>query len=184
VDLREYSFQLTYGPQDDRLNGFYVPALSRSIRYDRSVGFFSSSALSVAAAGVARLIASQGRMRLLVGAQLSKPDIEALMGGADLAGIVAQRMSRGLEEKIDAIGKERLAALAWMIRNGTMEVRVVLPTAADGRPLAASECYDYFHAKTGIFTDGLGNRVAFTGSINEGEQAWLHNYEMFSVYCS
>jgi hypothetical protein len=56
VDLREHPFQYTYGPQDDRLNEFYVPALSRSSRYDRSAGFFSSSALSVAAAGVARLI--------------------------------------------------------------------------------------------------------------------------------
>lgn len=184
MNLRERSFNYTYGPQDDRINAFYVPALSCSVRYDRSAGFFSSSALVVAAAGVARLIENNGRMRLLVGAQLIEADTEALMGGADLAKIVANRMNQGLNEKIDAIAKERLSALAWMIQEGTIEVRVVLPTAPDGRPLAAAECRDYFHAKFGIFTDGLGDRVGFVGSINEGEQAWLRNFEMFSVYCS
>jgi len=123
-------------------------------------------------------------MRLLAGAQLAEADIEALQGGADLAAIVAERMSQGLDQQVDAIARDRLAALAGMIRHGTLEVRVVLPTAADGRPLAASECHDCFHSKTGIFTDDLGNQVVFAGSINEGEQAWLHNYEMFSVYCS
>lgn len=184
MDLRDYAFQYTYGPHDDRLNTFYVPALSRSVRYDRFAGYFSSSALSVAAAGVARLIGNQGRMRLLVGAQLAESDVEALLGGAQLADLVAQRMNQGLEQRTDAITRERLAALAWMIRHGTLEVRVVLPTGPDGRPLAASQSHGYFHAKTGVFSDTQANQVAFTGSINEGEQAWLHNYEMFSVYCS
>ena len=76
-------------------------------------------------------------------------------------------MSQGLDQQVDAIARDRLAALARMIRHGTLEVRVVLPTAAAGRPLAASECHDYFHAKTGIFTDDLGNRVVFAGSITE-----------------
>lgn len=48
-----------------------------------------------------------------------------------------------------------------------------LDQQVDGRLLAASECHDYFHAKTGIFTDDLGNRVVFAGSINEGEQAYI-----------
>ena len=184
MTLKERSFNYTYGPQDDRINAFYVPALSSSIKYDRSAGFFSSSALVVAAAGLARLIENNGRMRLLVGAQLSEADAVALMGGADLAKIVSDRMKQGLNEKVDAIAKERLSALAWMIQEGTIEVRVVLPTASDGRPLAAAECRDYFHAKFGIFTDSLDDRVGFAGSINEGEQAWLRNFEMFSVYCS
>lgn len=67
--LRDCKFQISYGPSDDRLNGFYIPALSSSVRYDRSAGFFTSTALAVAAAGVARLVANGGTMRLLVGAE-------------------------------------------------------------------------------------------------------------------
>jgi hypothetical protein len=30
--LRDCAFQISYGPGDDRLNGFYLPALARSVR--------------------------------------------------------------------------------------------------------------------------------------------------------
>ena len=36
--LRDYNFQISYGPADDRLHDFYIPALSGSIRYDRTAG--------------------------------------------------------------------------------------------------------------------------------------------------
>lgn len=182
--LKDHPFQIAYGPNDDRVNDFYVPALSRSLRYDRSAGFFSSSALAVAAAGVARLIKNNGKMRLLVGAQLSENDVKALQGGADLANIVALRMQAGLDEIQDAVAKSRLAALAWMVKEGTLEVRVVLPKGPDGFPLPAAVCRDYYHPKSGLFTDADGNQVAFSGSINESQQAWLHNYEQFMVYTS
>ena len=91
--LKEFDFQISYGPGDDRLHRFYIPALERSVRYDRSAGFFSSSALAVAAAGVARLIQNGGRMRLLVGAELSDEDVAAIEAGYDLAGRVSERLA-------------------------------------------------------------------------------------------
>jgi hypothetical protein len=90
--LRDHDFQISYGPADDRLHDFYIPALSASIRYDRTAGFFSSSALAVAAAGVARLIANGGAMRLLVGAQLSEADVRAIEQGRALNDVVAERL--------------------------------------------------------------------------------------------
>jgi len=46
VSLCDHLFQLSYGPGDDRLHAFYIPALSASARYDRMAGFFTSSALA------------------------------------------------------------------------------------------------------------------------------------------
>lgn len=66
--LRDYPWKSCYRPADHPLESFYLPALSRSVRYDRIAGFFSSCALAVAAQGVAKLVARGGRMRLLVGA--------------------------------------------------------------------------------------------------------------------
>ena len=74
--LPEIDFKISYGPADDRLHDFYIPALSRSVRYDRAAGYFSSSALAIAAAGVARLIENNGTMRFLVGASLNSDDVE------------------------------------------------------------------------------------------------------------
>lgn len=187
LNLRDHDFRLSYGPGDDRLHAFYIPALAASIRYDRMTGYFSSHSLAIAAAGVAHLIANGGQMRLLVGAQLSREDVEAIEAGYDLAEVVAARLGPGLPDPAmltDQLLRERLAALAWLIAQGRLEIRVVLPKDANGLPLPAPESREYFHPKVGIFTDVAGEQVAFSGSINESENAWEHNYEQFMVFSS
>jgi superfamily II DNA or RNA helicase len=187
MTLRDFPFRFSYGPSDDRLCAFYIPALQASARYDRMTGFFTSSALTVAAAGIAHLIANGGRMRLLVGAQLRREDVEAVRKGHDLQEVVAASMGAALpapEAMADQIVRDRLAALAWMVATGTLEIRVVLPRGPDGFPIPAPEAHEYFHPKVGIFTDAEGNQVAFSGSVNESESAWEYNYEQFMVFCS
>ena len=180
--LKSYDFQISYGPADDRLNGFYIPALSRSVRYDRSAGFFSSTALAVAAAGVAHLLKNDGMMRLLVGAELDANDVAAVQQGHDLAQILKDKLLPLLDNP-EEMARRRLEVLAWMVAEGRLEIRVVLP-CANGKPLRASECRDYYHPKEGIFTDGRGDRIAFSGSVNESAQGWAKNYEQFAVYKS
>jgi superfamily II DNA or RNA helicase len=182
--LRRADWQYTYGPSDDRLHAFYIPALQRSVRYDRSAGFFSSAALAVAAAGIAHLIARGGHMRLLVGAQLEQADIDAVAAGEALEARVAARMLQGLEGIQDALMQERHACLAWMVAEGTLEMRVVLPKGPDGLPLPADEAAEYFHPKQGVFVDEAGDRIAFSGSANESVAGWVRNYEVLEVYRS
>ncbi len=71
-----------------------------------------------------------------------------------------------------------------MVAEGTLDIRVVLPRGPDGSPLAASVSNDYSHVKSGVFTDPQGDQVGFSGSVNESEQAWVHNYEDFAVFRS
>lgn len=183
--LFDYPFRISYGPGDDRLHHFYIPALQASVRYDRMTGYFTSSALALAAAGVARLIANGGQMRLLVGAQLSPADVQAIRDGHELRQVVAASLNRSLPDPTaleDHLLRDRLAALAWMVAAGSLEIQVVLPRDADGLPLPAPESQEYFHPKVGIFTDTQGNQVAFSGSINESITGWRHNYEHFFVF--
>lgn len=185
--LSDLPFCLSYGPGDDRLHAFYIPALQASVRYDRMTGYFSSHALAIAAAGVAHLIANGGRMRLLVGAQLSHEDVAAIEAGYELAALVAARLAPALPDPdtlTDHLLRERLAVLAWLVARGQLELRVVLPRGPHGLPLPAPDSRDYFHPKVGIFTDAAGHQVAFSGSINESEAGWQHNYEQFMVFCS
>jgi superfamily II DNA or RNA helicase len=185
--LGECHFQLSYGASDDRLHEFYIPALAASVRYDRMAGFFTSSALAVAAAGIAHLIANGGQMRLLVGAQLSPQDVDAIREGHDLRDVLVAHFESALpspEALTDQLMHDRLAALAWMVATGTLTLRVVLPKGPDGLPRPAPEARDYFHPKEGIFCDAEGNQVAFSGSINESQMAWQHNYEQFMVFTS
>ncbi|GIW50774.1 MAG: hypothetical protein KatS3mg081_0129 [Gemmatimonadales bacterium] len=186
--LLEHSWKISYGPADDRLLDFYIPALSRSVLYQRTAGFFSSTALAVAAAGVVHLVRAGGRMRLFVGAELSEDDVQAIERGEEEFGrVLEDRLLRALEELSadrESAVRRRLEVLAWMVAQGVLEVRVVLPTGPDGRPLPAGLARDYFHAKEGLFTDGCGHQLAFSGSVNETAQGWERNYEQFMVYTS
>ncbi len=186
--LATVSWKISYGAADDRLRELYIPALSRSVTYARTAGFFSSGALAIAAAGLAHLVRAGGRMRLLVGAALSEDDVRAIERGEDALG---QAVEERLLEALAALERDpadparlRLEALAWMVAQGTLEIRVVLPTGPDGRPLPAHQAADYFHPKEGLFTDPCGHNLAFSGSANETPSGWLHNYEHFMVYTS
>jgi len=182
--LRDIPFKAFYRPTDELLESFYVPALGASIQYDRSAGFFSSTALAVAARGVAHLIRNGGRMRLLVGASLSLKDVEAVARGEELRHTLTQPLLERFPDPQDALQRQRLEVLAWMVAAGTLEMKVVLPLGPDGRIIPGPATEDYYHAKKGIFADRSGSQVAFVGSVNESEQGWRHNFEEFSVYLS
>jgi SNF2 family DNA or RNA helicase len=183
--LRELSLKIAYGPHDDPLRRFFIPALAASIRYDRAAGFFSSTMLAVAAAGVSRLIRNGGKMRLLCGADLSEEDVEAIRAGH---ATLQQQVERRLMDRWSLPESEyvhnRLQALAWLVGTGQLEIKVVLPTDKQGRPLPASRAEGYYHPKEGLFTDAAGNQVGFSGSINETATALEDNYESFVVFNS
>jgi len=183
--FRELVLRVAYGPGDEPLHSFYLPVLSRAVHYDRSAGYFSSGALVVAGQGLANLIANGGTMRLLAGAELSEPDVDAIRrGDANLGDVTRERLVALLSEPEDELARKRLAVLAWMVAAGTLEIKVVLPRGPDGHPLAAAEAEGYYHPKKGLFTDPAGDRVGFSGSINESINAWKRHFEEFHVYRS
>ncbi len=187
TSLRDIAYRVFYRPADNPLEAFYLPTLAASVHYDRSAGYFRSSALAAAAAGIVRLIQNDGRMRLLVGAELSEQDVDAIRKGYSLRERVSQAMLAQLPQEaliLDGPLQQRLDALTWMVANGTLDMKVVLPLDADGFPIPGAQAHDYYHTKKGIFTDTDGNQVAFIGSVNESAQAWKHNFEEFVVYRS
>jgi superfamily II DNA or RNA helicase len=182
--LPTYPFQISYGPADDRLNRFYLPALERSVRFERTTGFFSSAALALAAAGIVRLIHNGGKMRLLCGAQLAPEDVEAIRRGEDMKAVVDRALVGCLKDPTDQSLRARLEALAWMVANDRLQIRVVLPRDRDGLPLPAAEAREYYHPKEGLFQDAAGNKLAFSGSSNDSENGWQWNYEVFMVHAT
>src|SRR3954470_23507689 len=60
---------------------FYVPCLRAATKYSRAVGYFTSTSLSVAAAGLGGFLDRGGRMRLVASPHLSPDDFEAIMQG-------------------------------------------------------------------------------------------------------
>jgi len=136
--FQNHPFRIFYSQADDPQRNFYIPALSASVRYERSAGFFNSSALAVAAEGVARLIQNDGNMRLLVGAELDEDDVQAIRQGYDLKERISERLLEHFSDPIDALMRKRLEVLAWMLAEGTLEIREVLPKDEKGHPIPAA----------------------------------------------
>lgn len=155
---------------------FYIPCLSESILYQRAVGYFSSSALTLVARGLNALIQRGGRMQLAASPYLSEQDIEAITDG------YARREERETQSLITALTgafaplvMTRLSFLAWLIEHQRLDIKII--------SLTNQQHFGIFHEKVGLFNDGE-NIVAFTGSSNESAGGLVNNFESIDVYCS
>src|SRR4051794_20831395 len=80
--LRELQLKKAYHkPEDDIATAFYLPAIAAATRYDRAVGFFSSSIYLLAWPSLKQFVAAGGRMRLICSPVLSDDDHVALRNG-------------------------------------------------------------------------------------------------------
>lgn len=180
--LVDRTWKLKYTPDDgDLVRLFYVPALEPAVRYDRSTGYFSATALTLAARGIEGLVRNNGHMRLVVGCTLGPNEVEAIEKGQQLREAVEQHLGAfplapGNQESCDA-----LELLAWMIAKGILDVKVAVPCDFNRNPIASD---GIFHEKVGIVEDKAGYRVAWNGSLNETEAGWLRNAESFHVFTS
>jgi SNF2 family DNA or RNA helicase len=178
--LTDQGWKTKYTPDDgDLVRLFYVPALDCAVRYDRTTGYFSASALAVAARGIEGVVRNDGRMRLIVGCTLEEPEVKAIEQGAALADCVVQSMLRAPFDDLGKRAEAALELLAWMVARGILEVKVAVPCDRHRRPVAGTAL---FHEKCGIIEDKTGSRLAFAGSINETLQGWRHNWDSFHVF--
>ncbi|MFZ7137854.1 MAG: DEAD/DEAH box helicase family protein [archaeon] len=173
--------------EDDIVVDFYVPTLSNSIIYSRLTGFFSSSSLAVAAKGIAELINNNGKMRLITGIVFSKKDIDAIKEAIEEPDTVIERlMVKEIENISDDFVRDHVEAMAWMIANNKLEIKVAIALGENNIPLTTSEVEKtgIFHQKVGILEDREGNKLSFSGSDNESASGWTGNIEEFKVFRS
>lgn len=153
---------------------FYYPILCEAVRYDRAVGFFSSTSLLALSDGLLPFINRGGTMRIIASPKLSEEDIIAIEKGYESkADIVEKAVYRELYEPSDFLEANRLNLIGKLIKDGRLDIR-----------LAIMENYGMYHEKIGIFYDADDKKIAFTGSMNESNTAINSNYESFDTYCS
>lgn len=153
------------------LNEFYIPVLEQTKKYYRIAGFFSSSALAVAAKGIESLYHNHGHMYLLVSPELSEKDFEVISKHHYIPEQADMFQDLDFTLEVD----DHLKLLAYLLDSGFLDIKIVVGNAAAN---------SLFHQKIGIMQDENGDIVSFSGSINETAQAWLNNIEEFKVFQS
>jgi superfamily II DNA or RNA helicase len=163
--------------RDNVVRNFYIPILQQSSHYKRAVGFFSSSALLEIAKGLPAFIQNGGYIQLVASPYLSAEDIEAIrLGYSHRDEIIKNAILRSLTSTGNYFEKERLNILANLIADGKLDIKIAI---TEGENFSGM-----YHEKMGIFSDTVGNKVAFSGSMNETATAFNSNYESIDVFCT
>lgn len=161
----------------DVINDFYIPILSNAVMYKRAVGFFNSAALYEMAIGLKHLVERQGKMELIVSPRLTEEDIQSIsLGYKTREEVIEKALLRDFEEPKNKTEFRKLNLLANLIAEGVLDIKVAFKINANSAGI--------FHEKMGIVIDAEGNKVAFTGSMNETYSGLLQNYESIDVFCS
>lgn len=161
---------------DNVVDDFYVPVLKESVLYQRAVGFFSSSALIAISKGVEGLISNGGKIQIIASPRLSQEDIDEIRKGYEVRKVLERALLRGIETHNSVENTSRLSYIASLIANGVLDIKIAF--------LSTNNEIAMYHEKMGIMNDIEGNAVAFSGSMNESENAFSANYESFDVFCS
>lgn len=169
------SLKLRYSSDvDDLVHEFFVPTLSRAVRYDRAVGYFTAGALARLApalnAFLDRADDSTSPIRVVASPNLPEQDLRHMELGY---------RRRTIEDECTRYRpefSEALSAVTWMIQNRLMEFWLV--TGRDD----GGECL--YHEKIGVIEDAEGSYVTFEGSPNETFSGLGGNIESFPIHRS
>lgn len=167
------------------VDDFYMPVLKESISYDRIAGFFTSTSLLVSFRGLESLVKNNGKIRLIVSPKLSSNDIDVVNSyGNDLDKYIETNFEQELQ-KMEKGEISPVEVLAWLLANNYLEMKIAL-VMKNNRLCTFEEVNEsaLFHQKIGILTDKYGNKLSFSGSINETAKAWLENNEEFKTFKS
>jgi Helicase conserved C-terminal domain/SNF2-related domain len=180
------TYESKRGRDRDILTSFLVPVLGRAVSFSRTVGYFSSSLLEAAAAGMSRFVYNGGTARLLIGAQVYAHDVDAVTGKIKVDAGFGERLASELVPA-DEFAQRRLEVLAWLHKEGRLEIRVAVAIDELGTTIVAQPGdppAPYWHEKVGFFYDKYGEGVSFTGSINDSRQALERNKEHVTVFAA
>jgi superfamily II DNA or RNA helicase len=175
MTFRELNLDIEYNSEiTDVAGNFFIPVLKMSKSYRRVSAYYSSNSLKLIAEGLSAMINNSGTMKLLVSYLVSEEDFDAILHAKKQPEEILKSMNIDDEIQLRTLmTDENVSALGYLIASNRLDVKFVI---CSGKGI--------FHLKFGIFTDEVGDRISFSGSINETYQGLTENVEEFKVFRS
>ena len=185
--LRDLSLKQEYrSDKDNVVTEFFIPCLTNSIQYDRTIEFITVKSLSTLTFGLENIQDHHAKIRLISGHRFSTRDLDAIIKLFDhhekrrFNGnlLMDNKISKIiLDKKIEnLIIDDKIQHLESKIRDYKLEVKVAIPN---------SEYVDgVFEERLGIFRDTNDDVVAFSGTSNTTFDAENRNFESVDVFTS
>jgi len=176
--LRDLPLKQEYrSDKDDVVSEFFIPCLTNSIQYDRTIEFISVKSLSTLTFGLENIQDHHAKIRLVSGHRFSTSDLNSIVKLFDQHNTSRLDGRINLDNKIgNFIQDSKIRQLKKIIEDFKLEVKVAIPN---------SEYVDgVFEERMGIFRDTNDDVVAFSGTSNVTFDAENRNFESVDVFTS
>ena len=176
--LRDLPLKQEYrSDKDDVVSEFFIPCLTNSIQYDRTIEFISVKSLSTLTFGLENIQDHHAKIRLVSGHRFSTSDLNTIVRLFDQHNTNKLNGRINLDNKIgNLIQDSKIRQLKKIIEDFKLEVKVAIPN---------SEYVDgVFEERMGIFRDTNDDVVAFSGTSNVTFDAENRNFESVDVFTS
>ena len=169
MGLRDLSLKQEYRSDvDDVVSEFFIPCLTNSIQYDRTVEFISIKSLSTLTFGLGNIQDHHAKIRLVSGHRFSTTDLNIIKKLFD------QRANHRFNGNL--IRDHKITELQKIINDFKVQIKIAIPN---------SEYVDgIFEERMGIFRDTNDDIVAFSGTSNATFDAENRNFESIDVFTS
>ena len=178
LTLRDLPLKQEYrSDRDDVVSEFFIPCLTNSIQYDRTIEFISVKSLSTLTFGLENIQDHHAKIRLVSGHRFSTSDLNSIVKLFDQHNTSRLNGRINLDNKIgNFIQDSKIRQLKKIIEDFKLEVKVAIPN---------SEYVDgVFEERMGIFRDTNDDVVAFSGTSNVTFDAENRNFESVDVFTS
>ena len=178
MGLRNLKLKQEYrSDRDDVVAEFFIPCLSNSIQYDRTIEFISVKSLSTLTFGLENIQDHHAKIRLVTGHRFSTSDLNAIVRLFDQRNHRKFNGKINLDNKIGSMIRDnKIVQLKKIIEEFKVEIKVAIPN---------SEYVDgVFEERMGIFRDTNDDIVAFSGTSNVTFDAENRNFESVDVFTS
>lgn len=152
--------------------------LKDTVKYDREVGFFSSSWLKEVAHGLSHFIGlNNGKARIITSIKLSEQDREVFYNSANVDEDIENRINQVIQNSIEDLEKQleydTLNILGTLVKSNILEFKFAIPVGSLQGGM--------FHSKISIFYDNENNHIVISGSQNDSYQASI-NEETVTIF--
>ncbi len=170
--LRSINIAGSYTQEENPLDNFYGPCLSKSKSYLRAAGYFRSTILHLVPSYLNDFVLNDGKIKLLCSPHLQESDANIFLQSL-------QERNNLVNKQIDQIladlkSSNHMKIFSSLIKFNYLDIKIVFKKNG------------IFHEKWGVFNDNDNNEIYFSGSTNETFNAWNanFNFENLETRCS
>lgn len=168
MGLREIKFEEEYrSDRNDIVAEFFFPCLSNCTEYDRCVDFLSIRNLAGIAMGFDNFTLGKAKLRMITGNKFKISDLNILTK------LFNEKYTKRFDGKL--IRDNKIQKLQDFINNGQVELKIAITNS--------DVVSNLFSERIGIFKDGNGDVVAFTGT-SSSLSTEVRDFESVDVFTS